>query len=189
MGDLEELGRRGGHRALRLAFEDAEHLSAPVADLHRDWYRKLGVTNPRLLVESFALIEPHWTLRTRSVPFWTTFNSGPSLAWLREYLENSPGFSQIRTMIFPHGTRSVGLPSVDEWREAMRRGSDDVDFLGVSEDKYPNHFASLANYYNDMRKLDEVHELPEPMAVDTFEQFMRTAKDRYKVDVSGDSFS
>jgi hypothetical protein len=189
MGDIEELGRRGGHRSLRLAFEDAEYLSAPVADLHRDWYKQLGVTNPRLLVESFALIEPHWTLRTRSVPFWMTFNSGPSLDYLGEYLEQSPRYGQIRTMIFPHGTRSVGLPSVEDWRRVMRRGSDDVDFLGVSEDKYPNHFASLADYYNEARKLDEVHDLPEPMAVDIFEQFMRALPDRYRVEVSGGSFS
>jgi hypothetical protein len=92
-------------------------------------------------------------------------------------------------MIFPHGTRSVGLPSVEDWRRVMRRGSDDVDFLGVSEDKYPNHFASLADYYNEARKLDEVHDLPEPMAVDTFEQFMRALPDRYRVEVSGGSFS
>jgi hypothetical protein len=32
----------------------------------------------------------------------------PSLVYLRRFLENRPRFDQIRMMIFPHGTESVG---------------------------------------------------------------------------------
>jgi hypothetical protein len=48
-----------------------------VADLHRHWHRERGLPGRRLLVEPFILIKPWWALRTGSVPFWMTFNTGP----------------------------------------------------------------------------------------------------------------
>jgi len=41
----------------------------------------------RLLVESFIVMEPFWTIRTGSVPFWMVFNKLPSAEALEQYLD------------------------------------------------------------------------------------------------------
>ena len=183
MDDIAAMARECGHRILRLAFDDPEHLSPLVADLYHDWYECIDRPTKRLVVGSFVQVERHWTLRTASLPFWATFNCQTSLDHLRGYLENPRTFAQIRRMIFPHGTESVGLPALEDWRRAMRRGSDDVDFLGVSEASYPHHFAALAKYSEEVRALDEHLPLPDPLSVAELERFLAKAHDRYAVPV------
>ena len=183
MDDIAAMARECGHRILRLAFDDPEHLSPLVADLYHDWYECIDRPTKRLVVGSFVQVEPHWTLRTASLPFWATFNCQPSLDHLRGYLENTLEFDQIRMMILAHGTASVGLPALEDWRRAMRRGSDDVDFLGVSEDTYPQHFAAIAKYSEEVRALDEHLPLPDPLSVAELERFLAKAHDRYAVPV------
>jgi hypothetical protein len=181
MDDIEAFARDNGHRVLRLAFDDAEYASPLVADLYRDWYRRRGIPENRLVVESFALVEPRLMLETGSVPFWLTFNCRPSLDWLRKYLSGAERYDQIRMMIFPHGTESVGLPSIDEWREVMTEASGDAAFLGVNEKAYPNHFGELARYDSELEALEGRHPLPEPMPLEDFERFLAKAESRYAV--------
>src|SRR5205085_1591445 len=86
--DLERLARRHGYQLRRLLFPDPELLSPLVADLYRWWHRQRGLEANRLLVESFILMEPWWTLRTGAVPFWMTFNTTPSADRLTQYLDD-----------------------------------------------------------------------------------------------------
>jgi hypothetical protein len=183
MDDIAAVARDCGHRILRLTFDDPEHLSPVVADLHRDWYGRIDRPAKRLVIGSFVQVEAHWTLRTGSIPFWTTFNCAPSLDCLGRYLDSAPTFDQIRMMIFPHGTESVGLPALEDWRRTLRRGSDDVDFLGVTEDIYPHHFGALARYSEAVRDLDEHLPLPDPLPVADLERFLTESRERYAVGV------
>jgi hypothetical protein len=73
-GDVERLARRRGWRVRRVLFLQPEDLSPLVAELYRWWYRARGIDSHRLLVESFVLLEPWWTLRSGAAPFWMVFN-------------------------------------------------------------------------------------------------------------------
>src|SRR6266436_5301170 len=51
--DVEPFARRHGYRVRRVVFEQPEDMSPLVADLYRWWYQRLGVTDNRLVVDSF----------------------------------------------------------------------------------------------------------------------------------------
>jgi hypothetical protein len=87
--DIEAFADRHGYRVTRLAFDSPEALSAPVAELYRGWYRRLGRPADRLLVESFMLVDPWWTLRAGLVPYWSMFPVRPSLDGLHAYLDDA----------------------------------------------------------------------------------------------------
>ena len=103
MEDLRHVADREGWNLVRLCHDEPESLSAPVADLHRAWYRQNGLPTGRLLVESFMLLDTYGALRTGSVPFWTVFNKEPSLRALECYLDAREPFDEIRMALFSHG--------------------------------------------------------------------------------------
>lgn len=181
LDDIEDLAGERGLRVLRLAFHDPEHVSPLMADFYREWNRRRGIAADRLLVESFILLEPHWTLRTGTVPFWTTFNARPSLDGLRDYLSRAEPFDEIRMMIFPHGTVSVGLPTVEEWRSVLRQARRHASFVRVNERAYPCHFASLAHSVDDIARDAPRYPLPPRLPPAAFERFCAEAGDRYPV--------
>jgi len=119
--DAERFARERGYRLRHVVFGDPDDPGPFVADLYRTWYRERGLPTDWLLVESFALLEPYWALRTGSVPYWTTFNTERSLASVEAYLDGAEPYDEIRAMLFSHGVESVGLPSIERWR-ALRSG-------------------------------------------------------------------
>jgi len=142
--DVEAFAKRHGFRVARLAFDDPEHLSPLVAELHRGWLRERGIAANRLLVSSFIVMEPYWAMRTGSVPFWMTFNKEPSLESLRAYLDQAEPYDDIHLMLFAHGVESVGLPPIERWREQLRRARRHGAFAGVDEKLFPRDFAVFA---------------------------------------------
>ena len=181
LDDVRALARARGLNTVRLRFETAEALSPLIADFYRTWYRQRGIEPRRLLAESFILLEPYWTLRTGSVPFWTTFACQSSFDLLRHYVEHAEPFEEISMMLFPHGTVSVGLPSIDAWRSVLRLARRHGAFLGVDETGYPHHFAALALYYTELRKTAERHPMPEPLPFEAFARFLGERGGRYPV--------
>jgi hypothetical protein len=87
--DILQLASNKEFRVKEISFEDPEDLSPLVADLHVDWYTKLNRPTTRMLVSSFITMEPHWTLRTASIPFWTVFPLQSSFEVTKKYVENS----------------------------------------------------------------------------------------------------
>jgi hypothetical protein len=80
-----------------------------VADLYRWPYAERGLPDDRLLVESFILLEPWWTLAAGLVPLWTTFNTEDTAAPVEPYLDHRPPFAELHLTLFAHGVESVGL--------------------------------------------------------------------------------
>jgi hypothetical protein len=76
-----------GYRLIRIVFDHPEDPSPLVADFYRAWYQRRKLMANRLLMANFILMEPYWTLRTGSVPFWTAFNAQPSAENLERYLK------------------------------------------------------------------------------------------------------
>lgn len=170
--DLAELAREQGWRMARLRYEYPDDLSPPVADLYRSEYRRRGLPDHRLAVESFILTEPYWALRTASVPFWMKFNMEDSLRRVRSYLDRSGPFDRILLMLFAHGVDSIGLPPISDWSSVLAEGREGGSFLGVDPAAYPSHFAGFARYSQQLRDSGPHFPLPEPIPLETAAPFL-----------------
>jgi hypothetical protein len=165
-----------GVRVVRWSFDDP-HLASPfVADLYRWWHRRRGLPANRMLVQSFIAMDPYWTLRTGSVPFWMRFNMEPSLELVRDHLRaraDDP-YDDLHLMLFQHGVEAVGLPDGDRWRtevldQARRHGST----LGADLDEFPLDFAHFGRSNRALRSLPSRYPLPPPLPIDDVLAFHR----------------
>jgi hypothetical protein len=153
--------REKGARVLLLSFEQPEDLSIPIADFHRSWYRRLGIADDKLHVESFILLEPYWTVRLGLVPFWMVFNMEPSAELLERYLAGTSHFRDISLTLFAHGVDSVGLPPLKRWQTLLGRALANGGMVGVNPRTYPAHFSVFARYQSELRKLGSPRAMPE----------------------------
>lgn len=182
--DAERFASERGYRLRRLTFGDPEHLSPAVADLHREWYAERGMPSDRLLVSSFIVHDPHWALRTGSVPWWMTFNKEPSAELLEEYLDGAEPYEEILMMLFAHGVESVGLVPIERWRAILDRAKSRGEFVGTDESRYPRDCATFARYNAELQK-----KIPDRYPVETLplwrlEEFLKRSGARYLVEIS-----
>jgi pimeloyl-ACP methyl ester carboxylesterase len=154
--DLAALADERGWRLRRVAFDEPEALSPLVADLYRWWYRRRGRPAQRLLVESFVLLDPHLTLATGSVPYWSDFPVEPSAEALERYLDGAEPFDEILLTLFSHGTDGVGVAPVERWRALMGRARRHSAFLGVDPDAFPRDFGSFGRFHRELSELPRV---------------------------------
>ena len=180
--DVERFARRHGYRVRRVVFEQPEDMSPLVADLYRWWYQRLGATDNRLVVDSFILMEPYWTSRTRSVPFWMVFNTEGSFRALEGYLGQAPAFDELLITLFSHGVDSIGLVTIQQWRSLFPRARKRADFIGVDEASFPRDFAVFVRYHFDfLRKISARHPSPPAMTLDELNEFLTRAGEQYRV--------
>ena len=163
--DVEQLARERGYRVVRLGFKEPDDLAAPVADLHRRWYAGSSGAAHRLLVESFVLLDPWLAVRTRSVPFWTTFPVERSALSLERYLDGTDSYDEIRIALFAHGVSSIGVAPPARWRSALARARIDGAFLGTQPGAFPEDFAVFARFNRELRAIPERHPLPDPVSL------------------------
>ncbi|WP_433335911.1 hypothetical protein [Spirillospora sp. CA-294931] len=162
LGDLLDLA----HRTVRLRYDAPQDLSPAVADLYRAWYRRRGLPADRLLAECFVVMEPHWCLRTGSVPYWSVFNTEPARRGLLSYLDEvdkTDPYDEIRLMLFSHGVESAGLASIDDWREPLERARRIGTFTGVDTRAYPRDFACLARAHRELAQVRDLFPMPSPL--------------------------
>lgn len=184
--DIERVAHRHQARLRRIIFEEPEHMSPLVADLYQRWNETRGIADRRLIVDSFILMEPYWTVRTGSIPFWMVFNKEPSRRALQAYLDRSKAFDDIFMMLFSHGVDSVGLPSIEQWREPLRRARLKGSLLGVDERVFPRDFAVFTRYYFDLlRTIPTRYPMPPALTVKELDQFLDDSDGRYAVRVEG----
>jgi hypothetical protein len=167
-----QLAEARGWKVRRLVFEEPEHLSPLVADLHRWWYRQRGIRTNRLLIGSFLVQEPYWALRTGSVPFWMKFNMEPSAEWLEAYLKEREPFDELRLMLFAHGVDAVGLPPIERWRSILAMAKGSGEFVGVDETEYPRDFATYARYHDQVKKIPSRYAIPGPLTIGQLDRFL-----------------
>lgn len=167
LDDILEFARGRGLKVVRLAFDEPAHPSPAVADLYRDWHRRRGVAEDRLLAESFVLLEPYQCLRLGLTPFWLTFGMEPSAAWLERYLDARPAFDEVRLTLFAHGADSVGSPPVERWRALTDRGKRPGGLVGVRPDAYPAHFSVYARFNAELSRLPgATYPIPPPLPLE-----------------------
>jgi len=179
--DAERFARERGYRVRRILFEEPEHLSPLVADLYRWWYEERGLPANRLLVESFILLEPHWALRTGSVPFWMTFNTESSAASVEQYLGGTEPYDHVYMMLFSHGVDSIGLAPIERWRSIVGQAREQGGFVGVDERRFPRDFAAFVRYHTELKKMPTRYPMPGPLSLGRLGAFLGRAGDRYPV--------
>ncbi|MBI5446102.1 MAG: hypothetical protein HY900_33425 [Deltaproteobacteria bacterium] len=180
--DLERFAGERGYRVRALRFEQPEDLSPLVADLYRWWLNSRGIEDPPLVVESFIVMEPHWVLRSASVPFWMVFNTEPSRDALGRYLDVGPAWDEILLTLFSHGVDSIGVPGIEEWRRLLQRARSEGRFFGVDERAYPADFGVFARYHSDLRrKLPAPGPVPRPLDLAELDAFLELHPERYRL--------
>lgn len=179
--DLIALAEERGFALKRIVFSEPEDVSPLVADLHRWWYRRRGLEPSRLVGDSFILMEPYWTLRTASVPWWALFAVEGSARRLEAYLDDAEPFAEIGLMLFSHGTEGAGLAEIDRWRPILERARERGFFLGVDEGRFPRDFATLKRYHLAMRRLRPLAPIPDRLRLDELDQFLSRQAPRYPV--------
>jgi hypothetical protein len=185
LDDIRRFAHLHGYRVQRLAFEQPEDASPMVADLYRAWYQRRRIPSSRLIVSSFVVMEPHWTLRTGSVPFWMTFNMQPSLDALERYLRASEPYDEIRIMLFQHGVEAAGLPKREQWEAVLGMAKREGSFLGVDMDAYPLDMPHYARYDDAIREQIEArYPMPPLLTLGDLERFLAESGDRYAVQLS-----
>ncbi|MCW3819745.1 hypothetical protein ONA91_35450 [Micromonospora sp. DR5-3] len=177
--DITAFADRHGFRTTRLMFDQPEDLSPPIADLYRWWYRQRGLPANRLLIDSFILLDPWWTLRTGSVPYWTAFPVQSSLAGLHRYLDGGDGYDYLHLALFCHGVDSVGVATAGQWRQLLRRARIEGAFAGVSPSRYPNDPYTFFGHQRALRAIPDRYPNPQPLPLNTFKAFLRDAPHRY----------
>ncbi|YAF94089.1 MAG: hypothetical protein AB3A66_15850 [Nodularia sp. CChRGM 3473] len=180
--DVENFARDRGYHIRRIIFQEPDHLSPFVAEFYRWWYKQRGIIANRLLVESFVLLEPMWALRTGSVPFWMKFNMEPSLHWIKDYLGKADPYDEIFMILFSHGVESVGLPTIEQWREVFKYARQRGEFIGMVEADFPRNFVTLIRYYTDLKRMISArYPVPGTLSLKQLDKFIEQTGDRFPV--------
>jgi hypothetical protein len=174
LGDVERLARRHGWRLQRLSFDEADDLSAPVADLHRAWYAREPAHGRRLIVGSFGMIDPWTVLATGSVPFWLEFGVEPAAAKLEDYLDGGAPFDEILLTAFPHGVESIGLAGGSRWEAIVGRARVHGRLVGTDARAYPRDLAAYLRFGAELAELPRSRDgAARRLAFDEAEHFLR----------------
>lgn len=162
----------------RLRFTIPDDLSPAVADVYRHWnHQGRGIPNERLLFDSFLLMDPWWTIRTGSVPFWLSFATEGSLQAAHEYLDRTGTFDELRLMLFSHGTDSIGLAAFGEWQQLLQRARKIGTALGADRRAFPRDFAVLARAHRALAQMRHLHPMPQPLPWNDVETLLQDRTD------------
>jgi hypothetical protein len=180
--EIEAFAERRGHPVQYIRFEMPADMSPLVADLSRWWNDRRGVVGNRLLVKSFIVHEPHWTIRTGSVPFWMVFNKQPSASKLNEYLDARPAFDEIFLMLFSQGVESIGLVPMEEWKRILGHARKKGEVIGVDPEEYPHDFAIMPRYHDAIQAaIPARYPLPRSLRLEELESFLDLHKGYFRV--------
>ncbi|MDP9366774.1 MAG: hypothetical protein M3Q03_00625 [Chloroflexota bacterium] len=179
--DVTRFAQARGYRVRRILFDEPDNLSPLVADLYRRWYQERGIDASRLLVQTFVQLEPWWTLRTGSVPFWLVFSVEPAARRLERYLDHASPFDDIRLTLFSHGTDSIGLAPVERWRVILNRASTSGSFLGTDTRAYPWDFAAYLRYSRAVQQLPNRVPMPSPLSLEQLDAFLAEVQECARV--------
>lgn len=175
--DLAGLCEQQGWRLERLRFDHPDALSAPVAQLYRDWYAEHGIAPDRLLVGCFALLDVGLPLEQGRVPYWTTFGVRSARDELLDHLAAVAPYEEIDLGLFSHGTCSIGLAGIEDWDEVLRLARSRGDYCGVDRDVYPQDFASNVRFHDQLAARGAAAHVPHPAPWEWVRQQLQRLRD------------
>jgi hypothetical protein len=171
----------------RIRFTEPEDLSPLVADLYRWWYRRRRMVASRLVIDSFILMDPLWTLKTGSTPFWSKFPVESSVESVEKYLDSTDPFDHIHVMLFSHGTDSAGIAPPERWQKILDRAVKEGTLLGVDSDVFPRDFGALARYHDQIRELPARYPVSGHLTLRELEEFVAGPGSLYSVNWGADA--
>jgi hypothetical protein len=177
--DVVAFAQRYGYRVQRLGYDEPEDLSPLVADLYRWWYAGRGLPDDRLVIDSFMLLDPWWTLCTGAVPYWTAFPVQPSLERLHRYLDGADPYDFLHLGLFCHGVESVGMATAGQWRQTLERARVSGTFAGVSPRRYPSDPQTFFGFQRALRAIPQRQPMPPPLSLSTVAGFLGERAARY----------
>jgi hypothetical protein len=122
------------------------------------------------------LLDPLWTLRAGTVPYWTTFPVQPSVEALNRYLDGAEPYEHLHLGLFCHGVESVGMATVEQWRDVLRRATVSGAFAGVSPRRYPTDPRTFFEFQAALRSIRPRLPIPdEPLSLSQAEDSLREA--------------
>ena len=175
--DVHRFAREHNLTVRRLIFDDPDSISPMVADLYAWWYARRNIPARRLFVGSFALNEPHWTMRTGAVPYWMFFNEENSMARLKDFLDEREPFDDIVLSLFQNGVETIGQPPGEDWQPILDRARNQGFYAGTSRDEFPFDFAQYGMYDDALKSLPARYPVPAPLSWAEFEEFLAQAPD------------
>ncbi|MDG5816894.1 hypothetical protein QA601_17485 [Chitinispirillales bacterium ANBcel5] len=185
LDDIRQFCTKHGFRLIRVSYEEPEDLSPLAADLYRDWYRSRQIDTGRLIVQSFVLQEPFWTVRTGSIPFWLVFPTIASFNKVQDYIQSHGPFKEIGVSLLSFGVTPPGLVAGPMWKRLFKKTSKRGFFIGVEESEFPLDFASLQRYHLDFGKqIRSRYPVFGKLSMEQFERFLTGAESQYSVSVS-----
>jgi hypothetical protein len=180
--DIERIAREGGYKIKRIVFEEPDHPSPFVAELYRWWYRQRRILSNRLVAGSFTLIEPYWTLRTGSVPFWMKYNMEPAAKSLEEYLNDHDNYDELYLMLYPAGKEGIGMAAAEHWESILAKAKKRGKFLGADAERMPGDFDSFIRNNTDFKNsIKSRYPIPGPLGIRKFSEFAEKSEGRYKI--------
>ncbi len=180
--DIERIAREGGYKVKRIVFEEPDHPSPFVAELYKWWYRQRRIMSNRLVAGSFTLIEPYWTLRTGSVPFWMKYNTEFSAKWLEEYLDDHDNYDELFLMLYPPGVEGIGMTTVERWESILAKARKRGEFLGAGAEREPEDFGSLIKNHTDFKNsIKARYPIPGPLGIRKFSEFVEKSQGKSKI--------
>ncbi len=179
---IARFAKRHEHPLRALRTPDPWQLSPLVADLYRHHYETQGLDTNRLFAQSFALLEPTWTLRSASIPYWIPFNTDTCADTLEDYLERSEPYDQIRLNLISNGIRAPGQAPIQRWRSLLQHARDDGTFQGTLPDKHPIDLATYVDYHEALPdQLPHGGMPPNRLRLPALDDLMATHAKRYGV--------
>lgn len=180
--EIVTLAHSVGGKVLRMSFREPEDASPMVADFYRWWYQRRGIQSNQLLAESFAILDPYWTLRTGSIPFWLLFSGRYSADRLTDYLSSARPYDHIYMMLLSNGINPIEGVSIEDWRRVLRQAAVHGEFIGVDEGKFPFDVASFLRYHSRLKeRITSRYDMPVPASLDEFDAFIAQHGDHYDV--------
>ncbi|GAA1168127.1 hypothetical protein [Nesterenkonia sandarakina] len=160
----------------RLVVNEPQDASGFIAELYRDWYRSMGWEDNRLLVQTYAHVDPAWTLNTGSVPLWNRFHASPEFDSVQAYLEQARPYEDVYISLFAHGLDSPGIVPIEDWeilaqRHATRQGK----VIGVDHDAHPIDPGAVFRYQKAIKDIPARKPAPSPLTVSLIDEFYRRA--------------
>jgi hypothetical protein len=73
------------------------------------------------------------------------------------------------------------LPSIEEWRNVLKKAPKNGRFVGVDERAYPAHFGVFGRYHWALEKIPDRYPIPEPLPLSCFQHFLDRSGGRYAV--------
>ncbi|MBD3346997.1 MAG: hypothetical protein GF401_18235 [Chitinivibrionales bacterium] len=173
--DIEKTGRP----VWRVSYESPEDLSPFAADCYHHWYLKRDHKPETLLVDCFAIMDPWSTMQAHAIPYWLVFNTSVSAQALHSFCRDRT-FKRARVILMANGITGIGAVSLDQWHESLKQAAEDIGFVGIDKDSYPNDPASFGSFGKALRKeLEPLKTPPRPLQLCEIADFIGENRNNY----------